>query len=75
MIVSFKTSAGSQYHLDHTNKMWVQEKPVLRNGPLYNLPVVKVGHSVEIQTEDPIGNCPLKVIVTSPVVTREVCFA
>lgn len=72
MIVSFTTAAGSKFHLDHTNKMWVQEVPTLRNGPLYNLPSVRVGRPVEIQTEDPTGKTPLKIIITAPVTERDI---
>jgi hypothetical protein len=75
MIITFKTSAGSIYHIDHSAKSWVQEKPTLRMGPLYNIPAVRIGRKVEIQTCDPKGRCALKIIETSVVVSREVSFA
>lgn len=75
MIVSFTTAKGSIYHLDHTNGQFVQESPQQRVGAMRNKPTVRVGHPVEIQTDDPNGKAALKVIVTSPVATREVSFA
>lgn len=70
MIVSFVTEAGAKYHIDHTNKQWVQESPEVRSGPLFNQPQVIKGKKVEIWTAD--ANRPVRVIITTRVVEREV---
>lgn len=74
MIVTFTTAQGSRYHIDHTNGQFVQELPQQRVGILRNKPTVRLGHPVEIQTDDPGGKA-LRVILTSPVTKREVCYA
>jgi hypothetical protein len=75
MIVTFTTAIGSKYHIDHTNHTFVQELPVERTGPLYNTPSVVVGKRVEIWTAPTEPGQVARVMITSPVRTREVSFA
>lgn len=70
MIVSFTTSMGTRYHIDHANKQFVQEVPTKRSGPLFNTPVVRIGKRVEIWTTD--ADSKIRVISTAPVKLREV---
>lgn len=70
MIVSFTTSMGTRYHIDHENKQFVQETPQQRSGPLFNVPTVRIGKRVEIWTAD--ANSKIRVISTAPVKHREV---
>jgi hypothetical protein len=70
MIVSFTTTMGTRYHIDHANKQFVQETPKHRAGPLFNTPTVKIGKRVEIWTAD--TDSKIRVISTAPVKLREV---
>lgn len=77
MIVSFTTSSGAVYHLDHDNNHFVQETPILREGNLYNKPVVKIGQRVVIWTDPPASHPQSvgKAIQTGIVTKREVSLA
>lgn len=74
MIVTFTTSLGSKYHLDHTNRTFVQELPHERSGPMWNYPSVVVGKRVEILTApSPTDEGKVaRVIKTGIVSSREV---
>lgn len=72
MIVSFTTSAGSTYHLDHTNHRFMQSAPVSREGDLFNVPQVVVGKRVQIWTNPPDPSKAAKVIETGVVLNRTV---
>lgn len=72
MIVSFTTSTGSKFHIDHTNRTFAQEEPLVREGPLYNTPSVRVGERVEIWTKPTQPGKVATVFVTGVVRTREV---
>ena len=72
--MSFVTRCGSKYHIDHTNNLFAQESPILREGPLWNKPIVVIGKRVEIWTCPAHGSDSevARVIQTGVVVSREV---
>lgn len=75
MIVTFTTSTGSKYHIDHSNHTFVQELPGERVGKLLNTPSVRTGERVEIWTEPNEPGKVARVIITGVVVSREVSYA
>jgi hypothetical protein len=75
MIVTFVTSTGSKYHIDHTNHVFAQEEPIFREGPLYNTPSVRIGEPVEIWTKPAEPGRVARVFITGKVVSREVSYA
>lgn len=72
MIVNFRTRQGSTYCLNHDRQSFTQTSPIHREGPLWNVPPVKLGDRVVIWTEPDQPNAKAKVIQTDIVVHREV---
>jgi len=74
MVVQFTTRGGHVYCIDHANKVFVQQNPQERMGPLWNTPSIVVGRRVDILTAPETDTHVAKLIQTGIVVSREVYF-
>ena len=72
MVVQFTTRGGHVYRIDHANKVFVQQNPQERMGPLWNTPSIIVGRRVDILTACDTDAYAAKLIQTGIVVSREV---